>query len=261
MLAEHRQVLPGEPAEVEKAADVGSHLGDGRVLRAQPEQGVMDRIKPQLLEPRTRRGAQLVAEGDLQGALADAEFGRDPRDRCGARVAACDRRADRDGEAGDAAGVGRHVRPADVRLALDLAGRGRGGAGKEVEAQRAVLIGEPVIVPVIVVLPFAEVTEVSSGAGMERGIALLEDSSQGVIVDVAVAEAVVGRPVDRLDAVAGVVGDRVELQVHARDPVDEQAVAAVADRFLAGDVGADGGEVDARAGGIDLDAVRVHCPR
>ena len=60
------------------------------------------------------------------------------------------------------------------------------------------LIGEPKIVPVIVVLPFAEVTEVSSGAGLERGIALLEDSSLGVVVDVAVAEAVVGRPVDRL---------------------------------------------------------------
>ena len=85
VLAEHRQVLPGEPAEVEEAADVRSHLGDGRILRAQPEQGVMDRLEPQLLEPGTRRGIQLVAEGDLQGALADAKLGRDPRDRCGAR--------------------------------------------------------------------------------------------------------------------------------------------------------------------------------
>jgi len=33
MLAEQRQVLPGEPAEVEEAADVRSHLGDGRILR------------------------------------------------------------------------------------------------------------------------------------------------------------------------------------------------------------------------------------
>jgi cytosine/adenosine deaminase-related metal-dependent hydrolase len=45
-LAEHRQAPAGEPAEVEEAADVGSHLGDGRVLRSQPEQGVMDRLVP-----------------------------------------------------------------------------------------------------------------------------------------------------------------------------------------------------------------------